>query len=102
MDYFGEPWPSGICDEGRQVPTPVGFECVLCDEAIQEGDRGSFLGTPAGYRPVHRECSLRSVRGGIEHLTAGPHKVGTCYIGSTLTYRQSALQAWEWHRANGT
>ena len=33
----------------------------------------------------------------IEHLTAPPgHPVGSCYEGSTLTYRQSAVAAWAW------
>jgi hypothetical protein len=101
-DFFGEPWPSGICDEGTQVPMPYGYSCLLCDDPIVEGDRGSFMfeGGEAGWRkrPVHRECSLRSVMGGIEHLTAPPgHPVGSCYEGSTLSYRESALAAWEWH-----
>ena len=98
--YFGAPWPSGICDDGTQVPTPVGELCINCEEPIGPDDQGSFVGVWAKgssrQAPTHKECSLRSVLGGIEHLTAGPHKEGTCYEGSTLTYRQSALAAWDW------
>lgn len=105
-DWFGEPWPSGVCEDGEQKPTPTGVECLLCDEKIVEGDRGVFRFAidEDGWRvdaAIHRECDLRSVTGGIEHLTAGPHAVGSCYEGSTLSYRQSALQAWEWVMSHG-
>lgn len=99
--YWGAPWPSGICDGGTQVATPIGIACALCAEPIAADDQGSFIGTMTGPAPVHRECSLRSALGGIEHLTAGPHVVGTCYEGSTLTYRQSALAAWDWIQTHG-
>jgi hypothetical protein len=96
--FFGEPWPSGVCDDGVQVATPVGSVCLLCSDPIEAGDQGSFF---ADGSPEHRECSLRSVIGGIEHLTAGPHAVGTCYDGSTLSYRESAIQAWQWVQEHG-
>lgn len=98
MNYFGEPWPSGVCEEdGKQQDTPLGKKCFFCDEPIVEGDQGSFnFANPSisqcmdedhvvyvftdhpafensGYRTyamnaVHRECSLREVIGGIGHL----------------------------------
>lgn len=92
--YFGDPWPSGICDDGLQVDTPIGVRCGLCEEAVVDGDQGEFW---ADGKPVHRECGFRAVMGGIEHLKAPEgHALGSCYAGSTLTYRQSALQAWDW------
>ena len=108
--YFGEPWPSGVCDSGIQVDTPVGEQCVWCEEAIQQGDQGSFMYgvwrdslTPRPIQPVHRECSLRSVIGGIGHLEdhafwcKGP---GNDTDGGR-TKRQSALEVWEWVMRHG-
>jgi hypothetical protein len=43
--FFGEPSPSGVCDGGIQVETPVGMSRVLCSEPITVGDRGSFMGS---------------------------------------------------------
>ena len=42
-DYFGEPWPSGVCDDGHRVPTPTGQECFSCGEPIEAHHQGSFL-----------------------------------------------------------
>ena len=78
--------------------------CLWCGEEIVAGDRGEFIGNAEVFgmqSPVHRECALRQVVGGIEHLTAGPHEVGTCYEGSTLSYRDSSLAAWDWVQRNG-
>jgi len=101
MNWFGEDWGAPITQDGHQLSTPVGQPCLLCEEAIRAGDRGVFMpyvGKEAsGIAPVHAECELRNVLGGIEHLTAPKgHPVGSCYEGSTLTYRQSAVAAWEW------
>jgi hypothetical protein len=101
FEFFGEPWPSGICDDGKQVPTPIGEACVLCAEPIVAGDRGSFMVSLGFARPhggpVHRECSLRSVLGGIAHLNGSPNC--TCRGGTDpddgLSYRASALRVWE-------
>jgi hypothetical protein len=71
--------------------------CILCSEPIVEGDLWERYATG---QPHHWECGLRAVMGGIEHLTAGPHAVGTCYEGSTLTYRESAKLAALWLRTH--
>ena len=97
--FFGEPWPSGVCDDGVQVATPVGESCAFCQELIATEDRGSFVGL-AGYQagalaPVHRECSFRSVIGGIGH-----HEDHTYWCKQRgdpdggRTRRQSALEVW--------
>lgn len=106
-EFFGEPWPSGICDEGTQVPTPVGDLCLLCDEPIADGDRGSFMGRGvrdlvAIMAPVHRECSFREVMGGIGHLEDHER---WCLIehdpDGGRTRRQSSLEVWDWVQLHG-
>jgi hypothetical protein len=95
--FFGEPWPSGVCEDGVQVPTPVGKPCAFCDEAIGGDDRGSFIGAEDGPAPMHRECSLRSVRGGIGHLTDHAYWCGQKHDpDGGLSRRESALRVWNW------
>ena len=99
--YFGEPWPSGICEEGSQVDTPTGMACVLCHDEIKESDQGSFMGTTDltfafTFGPVHRECSLRGVLGGIGHHLDHAYWCGEMHDPDAgFTYRQSALLVWE-------
>ena len=104
--FFGEPWPSGICDDGERVDTPVGESCLLCEEPIAEQDQGSFMGNhrgaPRALAPVHRECSLRSVLGGIGHLE--DHAYWCATQGDPdggRTYRQSSMEVWEWVQMHG-
>jgi hypothetical protein len=108
--YFGDPWPSGICDEGTQVPTPIGEPCEMCGETIESYDRGSFVGVMRGEEgnlvgalaPVHRECSLRSVLGGIGHLQNHARWcVGRHDPDAGLSYRESALRVWHWVSEHG-
>lgn len=96
--FFGAQWPSAVCEQGPQTRTPVGMIDPLCQEPILPGDQGGWF---ADGQPFHRECSLRAVIGGYEHLTAGPHVLGECYRGSKLSYRQSALMAWRWVQQHG-
>lgn len=73
VEYFGERWDVPFLQDAVQVPAPVGEVCVHCDEPIRDGEQGvirgyvSLLGiqTP---EPVHRECDLRMILGGINHL----------------------------------
>ena len=102
--YFGDPWPSGVCDEGHQVPTPLGELCMLCGEPIQVFDRGSFvgLGTYIDLAPVHRECSLREVLGGIGHFEDHAKWCGEKHDpDGGRTRRQSSLEVWDWVRQHG-
>jgi hypothetical protein len=108
--FFGEAWPSGICDEGTQVATPVGEHCEMCGEEICPGDQGSFVGTLQGdegefvpnLAPVHRECNLRAVLGGIGHLQ---NHLRWCLEehdpDAGLGYRTSALAVWDWVADHG-
>lgn len=107
--YFGEPWPSGVCDFGEQVPTPIGRRCAWCDEAVVDGDRGTFVWARGEdetvRRPMHRECSLRTVMGSIGHLT------GTCSCFKTgeevfedppgLSRREAAQEVWDFVTSRG-
>jgi hypothetical protein len=94
--YFGEYWPSGVCDEGTQVPTPTGESCVFCEERIEHNHQGSFIGSEHGLAPVHKECSLRMVMGGIGHLQNHSHWCVEMHDpDGGRTRRQSALEVWD-------
>jgi hypothetical protein len=95
-------WPSGVCDDGTQVPTPVGELCANCDELIEPGHQGSFMGNgvwperPA-LVPVHKECALRAVVGGIGHLRDHAYWCLQEHDpDAAMSYRQSSLAVWDW------
>jgi hypothetical protein len=94
--FFGSPWSSGVCEDAEQVPAPLGETCAYCREPVVEGDQGSFLVAESHWAPVHRECSLRSVMGGIGHLEnhhfwcLGQHDPD-----GGRSYRESARQVWK-------
>lgn len=105
-EYFGDPWPSGLCDLGTQVETPTGAPCWFCDVPIDSDDQGTFVysfleGIPVRL-PLHKECSLRSIVGGIGHLE--DHR-RWCMDAEDpdggRTRRQSALEVWEWVHTHG-
>jgi hypothetical protein len=103
--WFGEPWPSGICydDDGRlieemRIEAPCGELCLFCDTPIVAGDQGTampHLGPTPTIRHVHKECILRMVLGSVSCAT-GEHQHDT-----RLTYRQEALELWDWVKLNG-
>ena len=104
--YFGEPWPSGVCDEGERVQTPVGEDCAYCTVPIGPDDQGSliwWLDEASAYQvPVHKECSLREVLGGIGHLTNHLRWcVGEHDPDAGLTRRESSLKVWAWVSEHG-
>lgn len=75
------------------------MNCLLCKEPILPFDDARDF---ADGSKVHAECGLRNVLGGIEHLTApAGHPTGSCYDGSTLSYRESARQAMVWFKEHG-
>jgi hypothetical protein len=99
--YFGVPWPSGVCDDGRQVPTPTDAQCFMCQTPIEEHHQGSFIHAATGLEPVHKECSLRSVLGGIGHLTDHSYWCTRMHDpDGAKTYRESALAVWAWVGTN--
>ena len=87
--YFGH--PSGRKDWERQVPTPLGAQCILCEELIDEGDRGqiNLVG-----QITHYECQMRVVVGSVGHQMGKC----SCYGGTDedppgMTRRQAAIAA---------
>lgn len=103
--YWGEPWPSGVCDEATQSNTyPLGEKCLLCGEVIVEGESGTYvnvmgtrgrLGSSVTTEPAHKECSLRSVLGGIGHHLNHSHFCQVLHDPDAgVSYRQSALLVW--------
>jgi hypothetical protein len=124
MPYFGTPWPSGLCDSEEQVPTPVGKLCLECDEPIEQDHQGTFYFAnpavpecmdeghlawvltslahgvegqvgPVAMNPVHKECGLRAVSGGIGHFEDHHY---WCQVrhdpDGGRSRRQSALEVW--------
>lgn len=112
--FFGERWNVPALEEGVQVPTPVGELCLYCVEAIEEGDQGTITtyvqrGADAHplvtVVPIHRECQLRQVMGGINCLTrqhsrcSGGPEPDTDPPG--VSRREAAKLVLEWSRAHG-
>jgi hypothetical protein len=125
VPYFGQPWPSGLCETEEHVDTPVGQLCFECDEPIEEDHQGNFyfanVGIPqcmderyvvwvlsslvhgfesqsgsVALNPVHRECGLRAVSGGIGHFE--DHQLWCESRGDPdggRSRRQSSLEVWD-------
>lgn len=101
--YFGEPWPSGICDEKTQAPTPVGENCWWCETKIRDGDQGIWnlfreKSDDTVLEPIHKECLVRVVNGSPAHLRGAcscyggsePHKIPE----TPEEKRKEALETW--------
>ena len=101
MQWFGHSWGAPICREGSKVEVPVGEPCLWCSEAITADDQGvstpylGEIGTDWCMRPMHLDCQLRSILGGINHQRGDC----TCCGGvmppdpPELTLREAARQA---------
>ena len=62
------------------------MNCVLCYEPMRDATSASTL------QPMHRECGLREVVGGIGHLIAHDYWCLQRHDPNAgLTYRQSAM-----------
>lgn len=75
----------------RQVKPPLGRPCMLCKEAIAEGDAGTIDGVG---NVVHYECQMRSLIGSVGHQM----RRCSCYGGTEedppgMTPRQAAQAA---------
>lgn len=62
IGYFGPPQLRKHYE--RQVDTPVGQPCLLCDEAVRDGDSGTV---DPGGRVMHYECVMRASIGSVGH-----------------------------------
>jgi hypothetical protein len=94
--YFGNWVPDG---GGVKYPTPIGLTCCMCLEVVDEGDCGTFTRLNGDLKPLHRECGMREVLGGIGHLM--DHHTWCQIVGDPdagRSYRESALEVWEWTR----
>jgi hypothetical protein len=72
--------------------------CVFCDEELDGTDSSpDLIGTAEGPRGAHRQCMIRSARGGIGHLVAHEYWCGQHNDPDAgLTFRQSALLVATW------
>lgn len=72
LRWFGRPWPSEermapVCRPDTHAPTPVGYWCTGCGDAISQSDNGVIIPsalTPARARPFAYyglECFLASI-----------------------------------------
>lgn len=85
-------WDAPMTDDAEWIDPPIGERCMYCREAIEADDNGAIM--PNGF-VQHRECSLRSVWGGIGHLVDHARYCGG-ELGpdAGLPYRVSALLVW--------
>lgn len=80
-------------------------ECLLCGEEIH--DLSLTVGTIGAdgqprLVPVHHECNLREVMGGIGHIIAHPYWCKERHDPDAgLTYRQSAMLVYSYVRLVG-
>jgi len=99
--YFGKWTPDG---GGVRFPTPIGMTCHLCNETFDVGDCGTYASVslrgeaPEVLLPSHRECAFRSVMGGIGHLEDHNFWCSDAVNDPDggRSYRESALEVWEW------
>lgn len=106
--WFGASSWCLITDEGTQVDTPVGLQCLFCEETVDEDDYGyirPYLGTDgARHVPIHRECDFRMAMGGVECLKrqrAGTHVVGDHEPDPPeLSKREAARASWDFFEEN--
>lgn len=103
---FGPDWKgTPIAESLPHVETPVGWECLRCEEPIAPGDSGmvQLLLTLEGGRPVatHRECHLRGVFGCVAHQRK--HTCDrTCVDDPALSKREAARAAVaHWEKVHG-
>lgn len=90
------------CDTQAKPRYPA---CMLCFDDVTPNDTaadGTWYDQAGSVRVVHRECGLRSVLGGIGHLTNHDYwcKENVDPDGGH-TYRRSAQLVWVWVQKNG-
>lgn len=86
-------WDAPMTDGATWIDVvPIDVVCMHCRQQFVEGDNGAIL--PTGFA-THRECSLRSVMGGIGHVVDhATYCRGEHGPDAGLTYRQSAWLLW--------
>lgn len=87
---FGE-WDAPMTDAAEWIAVPTDRFCIFCGLTFTDGDNGCINEAGVGQ---HRECSLRSVMGGIGHLVDHPRFCDAAGPDAGLPYRESALLVW--------
>lgn len=86
-------WDAPVTDMAEPIDVPTELACVYCGERFREGDNGAVM--PLSGFAQHRECSLRSVWGGIgHHVDHARYCRGELGTDAGLTHRQSSLLVW--------
>jgi hypothetical protein len=75
--WFGTPWNGCYTDDGRvdeamRIDVPVGEFCTWCNDMFFADDSGKavpVIGATPVIQYMHRECLMRSVVGGLDHLS---------------------------------
>lgn len=98
MKWFGPSVGARYETEDPHVEAPIGMLCRRCDEAIADGESGVIPDDLLRWEnPMHRECFLRGIVGGLNHQLGRC----TCCGGDQppdppeLTRREAARQAVE-------
>ena len=98
--FGGESWCPAT-DEGTRVDAPVGKQCYACLTPILDGEDGylrPYLRTDGTEMlPIHKECDLRGILGGLDHL----QRTCRCYGGTSprakeMTHREEAIAVWRY------
>lgn len=88
VGYFGR--PERKKDYERQVATPLGQVCLLCAEAVVDGDTGTI---DASGRVIHYECGMRGIVGSVGHQLKRCHCFGGTYDDPPGMSRREAAKA---------
>lgn len=103
--YFGEPWPSGCCDEpeSRQAETPVGQPCGWCGVQFDLKDQGLIVpAIGSDGQPLligwHKECLLRSTVGSLSGRCSCHGQDDGAWPATAAARRAEALQIWEFYQ----
>lgn len=71
MKWFGKAYGCPYESDIPHAPTPVGEPCAHCGEAIAADDTGLITGYISGSgwtdKPLHYECHMRQIVGGLNH-----------------------------------
>ena len=116
--WWGPPWPTAenpaeACSdpslklESHPAESDPDAVCLMCEQEICYADSGITslyvvaFDQPASMGYIHKECQLRSVVGNLVHVRGECRWTGDCVSSSTKSYRQEALEVWEWFVTKG-
>lgn len=101
LQWFGVRWNAPIMEEAPEIPVPVGYRCLYCEEVITTDESGvtmpSIEAAGTTRRPIHIECFLRSTLGSVAHQ----EQRCTCFGGTAedsddRSYREQARELMSW------